>query len=492
MTLSAEDRTLPKKLFLNNKHVVSKNSTKLCVYNPADGSLIADDVPLANAEDIHLAVTYAKQAFHRGHWRAMPPSERRGILQRFGSLIKENLERLAYLTRISLGSPYEATGKGESLFGAEIFEYYAGWVDKYAGESYPAEDGFYKIVRHEPLGVCAGIIPWNSPLASICIKAAPALAMGNCFILKASEKTPFAALALGDLILKAGFPPGVFQVLSGDGTSGALIASHMQVKKVSFTGSVATGKKIQQAAAQSNMKRVTLELGGKSPAVVFDDCNLHNAMSWCANAIAANTGQVCFAASRVYVQKGIYPEFIAAYKAAIEGKAAKTGDPSDKAMEVGPLVDKSQFERVNGFIARAKKGNDGKLLTGGKRVGRKGYFLEPTVFTDSPFDSEIHKQEIFGPVAVVNTFETEQEILDKSNDTNFGLMSGVFTQDINRALRFSAQLDSGVVGINCVSTVSLSTPFGGTKESGIGRELGHFALRAYTEPKTILINMSHL
>lgn len=252
----------------------------------------------------------------------------------------------------------------------QSFKYNAGWIDKFAGESYPQEDGFLKIVRNEPLGVTVGIVPWNGPLGSVGLKAGPALATGNIFILKPSEKTPFASLALGALIKEAGFPPGVFQVLSGDGSTGALLASHMRVRKVSFTGSVATGKKIQEMAARSNLKRVTLELGGKSPAVVFDDCNLDNAVTWTVNALAANTGQVCFAATRVYVQEGIYDEFIKRYKTAMQERIKTIGDPDEDATMMGPLVDKAQFERVSGFIERGQKGQ-GKLLTGGGRIGEK-------------------------------------------------------------------------------------------------------------------------
>ena len=225
-------------------------------------------------------------------------------------------------------------------------------------------------MRNEPLGVTAGIVPWNGPLGTIGLKAAPALATGNCFILKPSEKTPFASLALGPLIKEAGFPPGVLQVLSGDGSTGALIASHMRIRKVSFTGSIATGKRIQEMAAKSNLKRVTLELGGKSPAVVFDDCDLDNAVTWTANAITANTGQVCFAASRVYVQEGIYDKFIAKYKQAMQDKVKTIGDPDAEGTVMGPLVDEAQFKRVAGFIERGQKGQ-GKLLVGGQRVGDK-------------------------------------------------------------------------------------------------------------------------
>jgi len=408
---------------------------------------------------------------------------------KFASLIEKHSIPLAELTRITLGAPYGAFGKFDCSLAAEAYKYNAGWIDKFAGESFPQEDGFLKIVRNEPLGVTAGIVPWNGPLSTAGLKAAPALATGNCFILKPSEKTPFAALALGPLIIEAGFPPGVFQVLSGDGLTGALLSSHMRVRKVSFTGSIPTGKRIQEAAAKSNLKRVTLELGGKSPAVVFDDANLENAITWTVNAITANTGQVCFAASRVYVQEGIYDKFVEGYKKALQEKAKTIGDPESETTVLGPLIDKAQFERVSGFIERGK--GQGTLLTGGSRVGDKGFFIEPTVFTNVKADAEIITNEIFGPVAVLNSFKTEEEILEKSNNTNFGLMAGVFTQDINKALRMASDFDSGMVGINCVSLMFMGQPFGGTKESGIGREGGSAALRAFTDPKTIMINMTY-
>jgi aldehyde dehydrogenase (NAD+) len=297
------------------------------------------------------------------------PAERRKKLLKFAELLEENTEHLSYLSRLTLGSPFEAFGKFESGMCSESFRYYAGWVDKVAGQSFPQEDGFMKIVRNEPLGVTAGICPWNGPLASIGQKAAPALAAGNCFILKPSEKTPLAALALGELAKQAGFPPGVFQVLTGDGSTGALLANHMRIRAVSFTGSIPTGKKILEMAAKSNLKRVSLELGGKSPAVVFDDCNLENAATWCANALATHSGQVCIAATLVYVQEGIYPKFIEAYKAKLLEKTKSMGDPEDPATQVGPLVDEAQFDRVSGFIERGHE--QGKVLIGGKRVGDK-------------------------------------------------------------------------------------------------------------------------
>jgi aldehyde dehydrogenase (NAD+) len=289
------------------------------------------------------------------------------MMYKLADLIEAKGLALAELTRLTLGAPFGSFGSFEINLAAEGFRYFAGWTDKFAGECYPQEDGFMKIVRNEPLGVTCGIIPWNGPMGNVGMKAGPALATGNCFILKPSEKTPFAALALGALIKEAGFPPGVFQILSGDGSTGALLASHMKVRKVSFTGSTNTGRKIQEMAAKSNLKRVTLELGGKSPAVVFDDCNLDNAVTWCVNGITANTGQVCFASSRVYVQEGIYDKFVAAYKKAMEERAKGAGDPDAEATTLGPLVDKSQFERVSGFLERGK--SQGTLLVGGGRIG---------------------------------------------------------------------------------------------------------------------------
>ena len=336
---------LPKKLIIGNEYVDSKNDKKLTVKNPKNGSLIADNVPLAGEADVDAAVAAAEKAW-KG-WKATTPTKRRDMLNKLADLIDEHAKQLGELTRITLGAPWGSFGAFEISLCAETLRYNAGWTDKFAGEAYPQEDGFVKIVRNEPLGVCVGIVPWNGPIGTVGLKAGPALATGNCFILKPSEKTPFAALALLPLIKAAGFPPGVFQVLSGDGSTGALLASHMRVRKVSFTGSIPTGKKIQEMAAKSNLKRVTLELGGKSPAVVFDDCNLENAVNWTVNAITGHSGQVCFAASRVYVQEGIYDKFIEKYKAMFEERTKAMGDPDSENTILGPLVDEAQFKRVS-------------------------------------------------------------------------------------------------------------------------------------------------
>ncbi|KAI2638356.1 aldehyde dehydrogenase [Xylaria nigripes] len=478
---------LPKKPFINNEYIELKNPRTLHVFNPKDGTLVADDVALPGEQDVEAAIAAAEAAFPG--WKRTSATQKRALLQKLADLIEENRAAFAELTRVTLGTPVGALGIAELLAAVENFRYYAGWCDKFAGESYPQDDGFLKIVRNEPLGITAGIVPWNWPLASATLKAAAALSTGNCIIIKPSEKTPFAALALGTLIKEAGFPPGVFQILPGDGSIGALLASHMKVRMVSFTGSTITGRKIQEMAARSNLKRVTLELGGKNPAVVFDDANLENAISWCVNSICINTGQACFAASRVYVQEGIYDRFLQGYKRAMEERGNAAGDPDESETLMGPVVDKLQFNRVMGFLERGR--TQGTLLTGGSRIGDKGFFVQPTIFTDVPEDAEICKREIFGPVAIVNKFKTEEEIIAKANDSSYGLMAGVFTQDINRAMRLASDIDSGMVGVNCVSLSLLAAPFGGTKESGIGRENAIHSLRAYTEPKTILINMTY-
>lgn len=295
---------------------------------------------------------------------------------------------------------------------------------------------------------------------------------------------------MAPLFTKAGFPPGVIQIVTGPGSTGALLAEHMKIRKISFTGSLATGRRIQEAAARSNLKRVTLELGGKSPAVVFEDANLENAVTWTVNGIVTRSGQLCVAASRVYVHKSIADEFTRMYVAKIAAAKDDLGDPQDPSIKLGPLVDEGQLNRVLDVIKRAKDGGDAELICGGARHGTTGCFVEPTVFLNPKPDSDIYKNEVFGPVSIIKTFETEEEVVALANDTEYGLMAGVFTRDITRAMRVSSAIESGVVGINCVSLQSLQVPFGGKKQSGVGREFGEYALRLFTEPKTVLINMA--
>lgn len=482
------ETNLPLKLFINNEYVNAKSGRCLAVYNPKNATLVSDQVPLAGEADVDAAVAAAEKALPV--WKRMPNAERRQLLERFAALIRQYGENLSRLNRFTHGAPSSGWGRFEIGVCADTFIYNAGWIDKFHGEAVPQDNGIMQITRNEPLGVTAAIIPWNAAIIMIGEKAAPALATGNCIILKPSEKTPLAALAIGSLIKAAGFPPGVFQILSGDGSTGALISSHMRIRKVSFTGSVPTGKKVQEAAARSNLKRVHLELGGKSPAVVFDDCDLKNAVKWCVDGLTNNSGQICMAATRVYVQEGVFDAFVKAYKEKLEEVVRSMGDPDEQATKMGPLIDEAQFSRVVGFIERGKQEKQGDLLTGGiSKGGDQGYYVTPTVFTNVHSDAEIYQNEIFGPVSVLNSFTTEEEVLEKANALEYGLMAGVFTSDITRALRFASDLDSGMVGINCITLKQLNTPVGGTKQSGIGRENGRAALEAFTEPKTIMINM---
>ncbi|CZR66560.1 related to aldehyde dehydrogenase [Phialocephala subalpina] len=480
---------LPLKLFINNEYVDSQSGQFLTVHNPKDATLVSDQVPLAGPADVEAAVLAAEKALPA--WKKLSNSQRRDMLLKFAALIRRDAKLLTQLNRLTHGAPWAGFGGFEIDICADTFVYNAGWIDKFHGEAVPTDEGIMQITRNEPLGVTAAIIPWNAAIIMIGEKAAPALATGNCFILKPSEKTPFAALAVGNLIKEAGFPPGVFQILSGDGSTGALLSSHMRIRKISFTGSIPTGKKVQEAAAKSNLKRVHLELGGKSPAIVFDDCDLENALTWCVNGLVGNSGQICMATTRLYVQEGIFDKFSAAYKEKLEERANTMGDPEEEGMLLGPLVDKLQFDRVTGFIERGIQEKQGTLLTGGtKQGGSVGYFVTPTVFTNVEPGAEIYTNEIFGPVSILNSFKTEEEALEKANALEYGLMAGIFTNDITRALRMASDVESGLVGINCITLKMLNTPVGGAKQSGVGRENGRAALEAFTEPKTIMINMA--
>lgn len=342
----------------------------------------------------------------------------------------------------------------------------------------------------EPLGVCAGVTAWNGSIHFLAWKGGPALACGNTCILKPSEKSPLGTLSVGYLIEAAGFPPGAFQILTGSGKTGAILASHMKIAKISFTGSLATGLKIQDAATKSNMKRVTLELGGKSPAIVFDDADIETAVKWSVIGITSITGQVCAASSRLYVQEGIMDSFLERLKVEFE-KITKTlgSDPQDPSSEYGPVIDKIQYDKVWAYIQGGKNESE-KVLTGGDEYTKPGHFIAPTIFVNPKEEAKIYKEEIFGPVLCAKSFKTEEEVLKLANDTTFGLAGAVFTQDINRAMRISSKIQAGTVCINCASMIGPQVPFGGVKMSGTGRELGEYALRHYTEPKTIWINMN--
>jgi acyl-CoA reductase-like NAD-dependent aldehyde dehydrogenase len=362
---------------------------------------------------------------------------------------------------------------------------YAGWCDKLEGESFPADNGFMKVVRRGPIGVCAAVNAFNVPLLMLAFKAAPCLAAGNTMVMKASEKTPLSSLFFGKIATEAGLPPGVLNLVNGPGSTGAMLASHMEIRKISFTGSVGTGKKIAQMAAASNLKRVTLELGGKSPSIVFPDANLENAVRWCTRGIVANSGQVCIASSRVYVHRDVKDRFVAAMKAAFEALEPAFGDPHAATTTIGPLVDKLQFDRVSHLVQSGKK--QATLVTGGGALKDTGCWLRPTIFVDPAPDATVYREEIFGPVVVISEFTDEDDVVARANDTPFGLSGAVFTQDINRALRVSSRIESGTVCINCCTMVDIQVPLGGQKSSGWGRELGKYGIESYCETQTVFI-----
>ncbi|KAF8247272.1 ALDH-like protein [Wilcoxina mikolae CBS 423.85] len=348
------------------------------------------------------------------------------------------------------------------------------------------------LVLKQPYGVCAVIIPWNSPLILAVAHIGAAVAAGNAVILKSSEKAPLTCCLLAQLIKESGlFPPGLVQIVSGMGpTTGAALASHMEIWKLAFVGSIATGKKIKEMAARSNLKNVTCELGGKSPLIVFDDANLEKAANDAALSIGYNSGQICSASSRVYVHKNIREQFSEAFKVAFQNILSKAGDPLEPTTTQGPQVDALQFQSIMKFLNDAKA--DGLTPSiGGGRLGEKGFFIEPTIFCDPPEDHAINVREIFGPVVVLHSFTDEAEVLEKANDTEYGLYSSVYTKDISRALRFAKQLESGTVGINCTSpTIGFDVPFGGWKQSGEGRQWGRQGLDGWLETKTVFINLT--
>ncbi|KAL3444667.1 aldehyde dehydrogenase domain-containing protein [Aspergillus insuetus] len=478
--------SVPTQIFINNQYVNSTSSAKISLVNPYDGSPIPHAAHIASKEDVDTAVAAATTAF-KTTWGKLAPSERAKCMLRFADLVEANADRLAALESLPTGKPVSPTKGFELAHLVEVYRYYAGWTDKLAGESYPESNGTYKIVRHEPLGVCAGIGSWNATFMYIGWKIAPALAAGNCFIYKPSEKSPFGALALGELYAKAGFPPGTVQILNGASETGAALAGHLGIRKISFTGSIGGGRAVQDAATRSNLKKVTLELGGKSPAIVFGDVDFERAVGGVCGFLF-NSGQVCVATSRVLVQKSIAEKFTEALRTAFAATEAALGsDPLDPATSFGPIVDKLQFDKIMSYIEIGKK--TATLVTGGEQKGDKGFFIKPTIFLNPDPESPIVREEIFGPVMCIQTFETEEEAVALANGTEYGLAASIYTSNIDCALRVSSQLECGGVAVNSPFLPDVNTAFGGIKASGQGRELGKYALLEYTEPKSVHIKL---
>ncbi|KAF9887341.1 hypothetical protein FE257_010336 [Aspergillus nanangensis] len=472
---------VPTGLFIHNTFTSSITGATLPVENPTTGAILGH-VSAASPDDVNKAVTSSLAGF--ATWKSTPAPARAKLLLRLADLIERDAADFASLEAVDAGILYtDSLGMNVPQAVANL-RYYAGWADKIDGKSLAMEGGM-AYTHREPLGVCAAIVPWNAPLMITIWKLAPALAAGNALIIKPSELSPLYAQKLAQLIQEANFPPGVVNILPGDGASaGRTLSEHMLIRKISFTGSAPTGRQILKAAAATNLKRVNLELGGKGPSIVFGDCDLENALLWTRIGITANNGQICAAGSRIYVQEGIYEEFLAKYAEMARKMPAVVGDPLDPTTTKGPVVSGAQHQKILGYIAQGKKGG-ARLLFGGREVGEKGYFVENTAFADVGEGEAIMKEEIFGPVASIAPFKTEGEVIAKANDSLHGLSAAVFTNDVNRAHRVTAALETGQVTVNAWAMLSPNVPFGGVKESGFGRDMGEDALEGWTTVKSV-------
>jgi aldehyde dehydrogenase (NAD+) len=474
----------PTGLFINNEFVKAVDGKTFEVINPTDESVICS-VHEATEKDVDIAVAAARKAFE-GDWRKVTPEQRGKLLVNLANLFEKNLDLLASVEALDNGKAINMA-KGDVGACIGCLRYYGGWADKIEGKVIDTTPDTFNYTKKEPIGVCGQIIPWNFPLLMWVWKIGPAIAAGNTVVIKTAEQTPLSGLVAARLVKEAGFPPGVINVLSGFGkVAGAAISSHMDVDKVAFTGSTVVGRQIMKAAAGSNLKKVTLELGGKSPNIVFEDADIDNAISWVNFGIFFNHGQCCCAGSRVYVQESIYDKFIERFKERAQKNVV--GDPFNADTFQGPQVSQVQFDRIMSYIEHGKQAG-AKVEIGGNRKGDKGYFIEPTIFSNVTEDMKIVQEEIFGPVCSISKFKTKEEAIKLGNTTTYGLAAAVHTSNLNTAIEVSNALRAGTVWVNTYNTLHHQLPFGGYKESGIGRELGEAALDNYTQTKTVSIRL---
>ncbi|KAJ0089689.1 hypothetical protein Patl1_13216 [Pistacia atlantica] len=472
------------KLFINGEFVDAVSGKTFETKDPRTGEVTAR-VAQGDKEDVDLAVKAARQAFDYGPWPRFSGFERGRIMMKFADLIDENIEELAAVDCIDAGKLF-SWGKAVDIpLGANTLRYYAGAADKIHGETLKMSGSFQAYTLLEPIGVVGHIVPWNFPTSMFFMKASPALAAGCTMVIKPAEQTPLSALFYAHLAKLAGIPDGVINVVNGFGaTAGAAISSHMDIDKVSFTGSTEVGRKVMQAAAASNLKTVSLELGGKSPLLIFDDADVDKAADLALFGVVYNKGEICVSSSRVYVQEGIYDELVK--KLVEKAKAWVVGDPFDPKVRQGPQVDKKQFDRILSYIEHGKR-EGATLLTGGKPCGEKGYYIEPTIFTDVKEDMLIAKDEIFGPVMSLMKFKTVDEAIKCANNTKYGLAAGIVTKNIDVANTVSRSIRAGIIWINCYFAFDKDCPYGGYKMSGFGRDLGLEALHKYLQTKSVVI-----
>ena len=485
-TATPRPRVADQKLFIGGRSVDAVSGKTFDTLDPSTGEVICR-VAEGDKADVDLAVKAARKAFESGPWGKMNPSDRGRLLNKLADAIEANRAELAALESLDNGKPYVDSFNIDVPLTVKCYRYFAGWADKVTGKTIPIDGPYFCYTRHEPIGVVGQIIPWNFPMLMQAWKWGPALACGNTIVLKPAEQTPLTALRVAKLAQEVGFPDGVVNVVPGFGpTAGAALSGHMDVNKIAFTGETTTGQIIMTAAAQSNLKRVSLELGGKSPNIVFADADLDAAVEGAYFGLFFNQGQCCVAGSRLFVEDSVHDEFVRRMLAKAKGR--KVGDPFEAGVEQGPQVSQEQFDRVMKYIATGNK-EGAKRLIGGNRVGSKGYFIEPTVFADVTDDMTIAREEIFGPVMNIMRFKDINEVIERGNKTPFGLAAAVWTKDIQKALRLSNALQAGTVWVNCYDVFDAAAPFGGFKMSGIGREMGDYALSMYTEVKTVIMAM---
>jgi len=477
----------PRKMLINGKWVDAVSGKTFPTYDPSTGEVLAQ-VAEGDRADIDLAVKAARKAFDNGPWRKMTPSERGRLIWKLGDLLDEHLEEFAYLESLDNGKPLTIARAADVPLAAELFRYMAGWATKLEGNTIPLSVPYTPGAKYlsytlrEPVGVVGQIIPWNFPLLMAAWKLGPALATGCTIVLKPAEQTPLSALRLGDLIVEAGFPEGVVNIVPGYGeTAGAALAAHMDVDKIAFTGSTEVGKMIVHAAT-GNLKRVSLELGGKSPNVIFKDADMDVAIPGAASAIFFNHGQCCCAGSRLYIENDVFDKVVDGI--AESAKKIRVGSGLEPKTQMGPLVSEEQLKRVCSYLESGLS-QGAKAIAGGQKKGDKGYFVEPTVLVDTTEDMKVVQEEIFGPVVVAMPFSGAEEIVPRANDNVYGLAAGVWTRDISKAHRMAEQLLAGTVWINCYNIFDAAMPFGGYKQSGWGREMGHEVLNNYTQTKAV-------
>ncbi|RYC80665.1 putative aldehyde dehydrogenase-like protein [Fusarium oxysporum f. sp. narcissi] len=479
----------PLGLFINNEWREAKSGEKITVVSPIDEQEIVK-VHAGGEQDIDNAVKAARAAF-RGPWSRISSTERGELMRKLADLAEELTDTFASIDTWNNGKRFSsAQGDVRELTG--VLRYYAGFADKISGQVISTNDNKFAYTNRQPIGVCGQIIPWNYPLGMAAWKLGPALAAGNTIVLKPAEQTPLSVLIFATLIEKAGFPPGVINIVNGFGrTAGASLAGHIDVDKIAFTGSTNTGREIMKLAA-TNLKEITLETGGKSPLIIFEDAELENAVKWAHYGIMANQGQICTATSRLLIHEKIYPKFIELFVEQVK-KTSVVGDPYAAGTFQGPQVTKAQYERVLSYIEQGKQ--EGATLSFGgkpyKGVNGKGFFIEPTVFTDVKDHMKIYREEVFGPLAAISSFSTEDEAIERANDGFYGLGAAIFTENITRAHAIVKRIDAGMVWVNSSNDSDFRIPFGGVKQSGIGRELGESGILAYTSVKAVHVNLGN-